>query len=56
MLGGEPELAREEAEAAVQWARSDACRPDEREWLAQLEEALAEATAAAAAETTMATD
>ena len=46
LQGGDAPLAREEARSAVAFAKSDACPPEERQWVGQLEELLAEATAA----------
>ena len=42
---GETELALEEAQAAIEYASSEACPEEEREWLGPLHEALEEAGA-----------
>ena len=47
LQAGEAPLALAEAEAACEFAQSDACPPDEREWLAQLLEVCEEARAMA---------
>jgi tetratricopeptide (TPR) repeat protein len=45
---GEIELAMEEVEAAIAYASSDICPPQEREWIGPLSELQADVTAAAA--------
>ena len=50
MQAGDAGLALEEARSALAFAASDACPPEEREWMAQLEELVQEAAEAAGEE------